>query len=121
MLTLDLPPNYAWKKLLNLYNNSHCLEPTERSSPKTGVLEGIVELPQPFWFRLEQKGNSLELSLTAPDGVKKPTKKDYAAVRAWAVRRFWLELDFEALRDSLEVNFFGYSLAEEFWPVMSPA
>ena len=126
MITLKLPQNYAWKKLLVLYNDSHCLESTEHSSPKTGVLEGIVELPKPFWYRLEQNNGGLELSLTAPDGsagsaAPKPSKKDYEAARAWAIRRFWLNLDMEAMREALEVNFLGYSLAERFWPVVSPA
>lgn len=121
MITLELPENFAWKKLLALYKNSHCLEPTERADPKEGVLEGIVELPQPFWYRLEPLGGPLQLSLTAPDGANKPTKQDYLAARAWAVRRLWLGLDYEALRDALEVSFLGYSLSGEFWPVMSPA
>jgi hypothetical protein len=120
MITLNLPPNYTWRKLLKLYNDSHCLEPTERSDPKKGVLEGIVELPNPFWYRLEQNNSTLALSLSAPDGATKPSKKDYAGAKAWAIRRFWLELDMEAMREALEVNFLGYSLANEFWPVMSP-
>lgn len=127
MITIDLPQNYAWKKLLRLYNDSHCLEPTECSNPKKGLLEGIVELPKPLWYRiafcpspLSGGGGWLELSLTAPDGTKKPTRKDYASAKAWAVRRFWLDLDMEAMREALEVNFLGYSLAGEFWPVMSP-
>jgi hypothetical protein len=120
MITLNLPQDYTWPKLLKLYNDSHCLEPTERSDPKKGVLEGIVELPNPFWYRLEQNDSTLALSLTAPDGSSKPSKKDYSTARAWAIRRFWLELDMEAMREALEVNFLGYSLANEFWPVMSP-
>lgn len=121
MIRLELPPNYAWNKLLLLYRSSHCLEPTERSDPKAGVLEGIVELPRPFWYRLEQRYNRLELSLEAPDGARKPNKKDYETARAWAVRRFWLQTDLEALREALEVNFLGYSLAGRFWPLVSPA
>lgn len=121
MITLDLPQNYAWKKLLALYNHSHCLEPTEYSSPQRGLLEGIVELPKPFWYRIEQKGGVLELTLTAPDGAYKPTHKDYEAARIWASRRFWLNLDTEAMRNALEVNFLGHSLSSEFWPVVSPA
>lgn len=126
MIRLKLPPDYAWNKLLILYKSSHCLEPTERSDPKAGVLEGIVELLQPFWYRLEQRDGQLELSLTAPDAStgspsKKPGKKDYEAARAWAVRRFWLDLDMEAMREALEVNFLGYSLAGRFWPLVSPA
>lgn len=103
-----------------LYNDSHCLEPTERSDPKKGVLAGIVELPKVFWYRAEQKNGGLELTLTAPDGAKKPTKKDYAAAKTWAIRRFWLELDMESMREGLEANFLGYSLAEQFWPIVSP-
>lgn len=121
MIALDLPQNYIWKKLLVLYNNSHCLEPTEYSIPEKGRLEGIVELPKPFWYRIEQKGGALELSLTAPDGAQKPTPRDYEAARIWASKRFWLNLDTEAMRNALEVNFLGYSLSSEFWPVVSPA
>jgi len=120
MIALKLPTNYAWKRLLTLYNNSHCLEPTEYASPRKGLLEGIVELPQPFWYRIEQKGQALELSLTAPDGAKKPGQKDYEAARIWAGKRFWLNLDNEAMRQALEVNFLGYTLSCEFWPVVSP-
>lgn len=119
-VSLELPENYAWKKLLLLYTNSHCLEPTEFATPKKGILEGIVELPKPYWYRIEQKERTLELSLTAPDGAKKPSKKDYETLRAWAIKRFWLGLDMEALREALEVNFYGFSLAEQFWPVVSP-
>lgn len=121
MITLELPKDYAWKKLLHLYNHSHCLEATEVSRPKEGVLEGVLERARPFWYRVEQVGSKLELSLTAPDGDKKPGKKDYTDAKAWAVRRFWLELDLEALREALEVNFYGFSLAGHFWPLLSPA
>ncbi len=121
MITLELPQNYVWKKLLALYNHSHCLEPTEQARPKEGLLEGIVELPKPFWFRIEERGQALELSLTAPDGAKKPGQKDYDAANIWARKRFWLNLDNEAMRNALEVNFLGYSLSSEFWPVVSPA
>lgn len=121
MIALKLPTNYAWKRLLTLYNNSHCLEPTEYANPRKGLLEGIVELPQAFWYRIEHKGQALELSLTAPDGAKKPGQKDYEAANIWASKRFWLNLDNEAMRNALEVNFLGYSLSSEFWPVVSPA
>jgi len=86
-MRLKLAQNYAWEKLPILYSNSHCLGPTERSDSKKGVLEGIVELPQPFWYRLELRNHHLELTLP-PNGAKAPTRKDYQAARAWAVRRF---------------------------------
>ncbi len=121
MIALKLPTNYAWKPLLALYNHSHCREPTEYANPQRGLLEGIVELPKPWWYRIEHKGQALELSLTPPDGAKKPTPKDYEAARIWASQRFWLDLDNEAMRNALEVNFLGYSLSSEFWPVVSPA
>jgi len=121
MITLELPRTYPWKKLLVLYSHSHCLEPTEYASPKKGLLEGIVELPQAFWYRIEHNCQALELTLTEPDGARKPDKRDYEAASIWASRRFWLNLDYEAMRNALEVNFLGYSLSSEFWPVVSPA
>lgn len=121
MVTLNLPESYAWRKLLHLYNNSHTLEPTEYSDPKTETFAGIVQLTRPLWFILQRQGPKLHLSLSTPTNQPPPQASDYAQAQQWVIQRFWLDLDFSALRQALERSFLGYSLSEEFWPVVSPA
>ncbi len=117
---IKLPKDFPWRRILSLYVRSRCLEATEYIDFETETLSGIVNLNQAFWYTAKAKPSRLTLTLKAQDGAKPPSNQDLEKLKAWAIHRFWLDIDMDDLRATLEQNFFGYSLSQRFWPLVSP-
>lgn len=64
---------------------------------------------------------TIDLSLTADDKADNlPGEKEMGQAVEFASRRFWWELDMEAVRQTLSVNDYGRDLVGRYWP-MRPA
>jgi 3-methyladenine DNA glycosylase/8-oxoguanine DNA glycosylase len=88
-------------------------------------LERPVRLGErPFLLRLTHlpaEDAAVELSLLADDNAEEiPGEQEIKQAAEFASRRFWWELDMQAVRETLNVNQYGQGLVGRYWP-MRPA
>ena len=114
---------FDFKQSLNFMRNSGANDLNDSFGPEDNWLERPVSLDgQPFLVRLTNNTEdvqtpSLQLSVRASDDSDQlPDAKVIEAAAEWANRRFFLDVDMEAVREVLAVNDYGESLVGKFWP-----
>ncbi|GAB5490567.1 MAG: hypothetical protein Phog2KO_07820 [Phototrophicaceae bacterium] len=87
-----------------------------------GLLQRAMLLnDSPYLVTLSaQDGRDLEVTVQAPDGESAPDETILQSAVDWTNRRFWLDMDMEAVKSALAGDDYGDMLVDSFAP-MRPA
>ena len=109
---------FSFAQSLEFIEDSGANNHLDQIDVKATTLERPIYLNDKlFWIRLEsQDGHTIEMTLTAPEGQEIPNQADVDAAAQWANRRFWLDVDMEAVKKALVTDKYGEELVTRFFP-----
>lgn len=115
-----------FKQQLGSLKNSGANDVLDEFGADNSYIERPIWLDKLFLLRLTDAGgdeNAKRITLhlqAADDAEAAPTDADLAAALEHVRRRFWWELDVEAVRQKLLVNEYGTELVGRYWPSIPP-
>ncbi len=70
-----------------------------------------------YWLHLSSPdGHKIDLTVTAPDEMPPPDDEVMQAAAEWANRRFFLDVDMNAVKKALDTDKYGAELVTRFFP-----
>ncbi len=110
--------HFSFAQSLEFIEDSGANNHLDQIDVKATTLERPIYLNDKlFWIRLEsQDGHTIQMTLTAPEGQEIPNQADVDAAAEWANRRFWLDVDMEAVKKALVTDKYGEELVTRFFP-----
>ncbi len=121
--TLQPTAHFTFANSVNSLRQSGATDVLDSFGPENEWVERPVKLNgRAFLLRLTGLASTpevplLSLSLRADDEAETlPTEQDLEAASEWANRRFWLDVEMEAVREALSADEYGEGLIARYWP-----